>query len=77
MLSVKQGGIKYHFLSLWYDSTWDWTQVSRAIGEHSNRYAQILTKHNFAILKKAEVIACKLLGNTFLEVDKISSKLLS
>ena len=37
MLSVKQGSIKYHFLSLWYDSTWDWTQVSRAIGEHSNR----------------------------------------
>ena len=31
MLSVKQGGIKYHFLSLWYDSTWDWTQVSRAV----------------------------------------------
>ena len=31
MLSAKQGGIKYHFLSLWYDSTWDWTQVSRAI----------------------------------------------
>ena len=30
MLSVKQGGIKYHFLSLWYDSTWDWTPVSRA-----------------------------------------------
>ena len=23
MLSVKQGGINYHFLSLWYDSTWD------------------------------------------------------
>ena len=23
MLSVKQGGIKYHFLRLWYDSTWD------------------------------------------------------
>ena len=36
MLSAKQGIIKYHFLSLWYDSTWDWTQVSRAIGEHSN-----------------------------------------
>ena len=35
MLSVKQGGIKYHFLSLWYDSTWDWTLVSQAIGEHS------------------------------------------
>ena len=27
-------GIKYHFLSLWYDSTWDWTPVSRTIGEH-------------------------------------------
>ena len=25
MLSVKQGGIKYHFLSLWYDLTKDWT----------------------------------------------------
>ena len=25
MLSVKQGGIKYHFLSPWYDTTWDWT----------------------------------------------------
>ena len=23
MLSVKLGGIKYHSLSLWYDSTWD------------------------------------------------------
>ena len=22
MLSDKQGGIKYHFLSLWYDLTW-------------------------------------------------------
>ena len=41
MLSVKQGGIKYHFLSLWHDSTWDWTQVSRAIGEHSNRLANL------------------------------------
>ena len=40
MLSAKQGGIKYHFLSLWYDSTWDWTQVSRAIGEHSNPYGE-------------------------------------
>ena len=38
MLCVKQGGIKYHFLSLWYDSTWDWTQVSRDISEHSNRW---------------------------------------
>ena len=25
MLRVKQGGTKYHFLSRWCDSTWDWT----------------------------------------------------
>ena len=36
MLRVKQDGIKYHFLSLWYDSTLDWTPVYQAIGEHSN-----------------------------------------
>ena len=34
MLSVKQGSIKYYFLSIWYDSTWDWTLIYRAIGEH-------------------------------------------
>ena len=34
MLSVKQGGIKYHFVNIWCDSAWDWTQVFRAIGEH-------------------------------------------
>ena len=34
MLSVKQDGIKYHFLSFLYDSTWDWTQVYSTIGEH-------------------------------------------
>ena len=28
MLRVKQGDIKYDFLSLWYDSTRDWTLVS-------------------------------------------------
>ena len=33
MLSVKQGGIKYHFLSLLYDLTWDWSLVSQTIGE--------------------------------------------
>ena len=26
VLSAKQGSIKYHSLSLWYDLTWDWTQ---------------------------------------------------
>ena len=34
MLSIRQGGIKYHFLSLWYESTLVWTPVSRTIGEH-------------------------------------------
>ena len=40
MLSVKQGGIKYQFLSLWYDSTHDWTPVYRTIGLRSNHYAK-------------------------------------
>ena len=40
MLSVKQGDT-YQFLSLWYDSTGDWTQVSRIITEHSNHYANV------------------------------------
>ena len=35
MLSVKQGDIKYHFFSLWYDSTLDWMPVPPAIGEYS------------------------------------------
>ena len=33
MLSAKQGDIKYHFLSLWYDLTRDWTPVSCTIGK--------------------------------------------
>ena len=37
MLGVKQGIIKYHFLA--FSTTWDWTPVSRTIGEHSNHYA--------------------------------------
>ena len=34
MLSFKQGSIKHHSLSLWYNSTWDWTLVSQTIGKH-------------------------------------------
>ena len=41
MLNVKQRGIKYHFLSLWYDSFGDWTSVSPTIGERSNHYIYI------------------------------------
>ena len=37
MLSVKQGGIKYHFKSFRYDSAWKWTPVSQTIGEHSTQ----------------------------------------
>ena len=33
MLNVKQE-IKYYFFSLLYYSTWDWTPVTQAIGEH-------------------------------------------
>ena len=57
MLSVKQGGIKYHFLNLWYDSTWDWTRDFRAIGKNSNSYANTLHK-----------LVCKSLMNRFLSV---------
>ena len=39
LLRVKQAGIKYHFLSLWYDSTWYWSPVCPAIGERFNHYA--------------------------------------
>ena len=39
MLSVKQGVIKYRYLSLCYDATWDWTLVSRVIGELSTHLA--------------------------------------
>ena len=39
MLSVRQGDIKYHFLSLWYDSTWDWTPVSRTTRKLSTHSA--------------------------------------
>ena len=37
--SVKQGGFKYHFKSLWYDATWDWTQVSRTINQLPTNYS--------------------------------------
>ena len=52
MLSIKQGGIKYHFKSLWYDATWDWTQVSRTISEHSIHLANkpIVKKHKIYTL---------------------------
>ena len=44
-LSVKQVTIKYHFLSLWYDSTWDWTPVSRTTGDHSDQIYKHKWRH--------------------------------
>ena len=35
-LSAKKGSIWYHFLSLWYESTWDWILVTQSIDKHSN-----------------------------------------
>ena len=76
VLSVKQGGIKYHFLSLWYDSTWDWAQVSWTIGEHSNHYAncpvhiiKFNIKHLFAQLKG--FMWSKRLNSSIWSIDKI------
>ena len=40
--SVKQGGIKYHFKSLWYDVTRERTQVSQPIGEHSTHSTELI-----------------------------------
>ena len=33
-LIAKQVGIKYHFFSLWYDSTWKRTPISKTIDKH-------------------------------------------
>ena len=55
MLSVKQEGIKYHFLSLWEDLTWDWTPVSLTIGKHSTHF--VLVYLIVLILKTQGLIA--------------------
>ena len=44
VLRAKQYGIKNHFLSLWSDSTWDRTSVSRTIGEHSTQLTNYYLK---------------------------------
>ena len=41
------------FLSLWYDSTRDWTLVFRTTGEHSNDYA------NGSVYKEISHMICK------------------
>ena len=58
MLSIKQGGIKYHFLTLWYDSTWDWTQVSWAIMPMSKKsslgFIYLLNPSMISIFKQSK-----------------------
>ena len=51
MLSVKQRGIKYYFLSLWYDSNEDWTHFSGTIAKHSYHYANWLVHYVYMYLK--------------------------
>ena len=58
MLSVKQGGFKYPFLSLWYDSTWDWTPVSRTIGEYYNHYANTCSYFCLILLTDWVFVQC-------------------
>ena len=53
ILSIKQGGIKHHFLSLWNDSTWYWT-----IGEHST-YAKLFALDKNAWYCRNEIIYIK------------------
>ena len=57
MLSVKQGRIKYHFLSLWYDLIWDWTQVSQAIGEHSHYQSNVWYKTSKQVSYHGNVVS--------------------
>ena len=35
VLIAQQGSLKYHFLSVWFDSTKDWTPGFPTSGEHS------------------------------------------
>ena len=66
MLSVKQRGIKYHILSLWNDSTYDWTPVSRTTGEHSNHYAN--GPYLSVCISKSKKIICFSFSRTDVEL---------
>ena len=71
LLSVKQGGIKYHFWSLWYDSTWDWTPISRTIYSCANKWLlnrNVYFKPNiqFALFFSITVRESRLISASFL-----------
>ena len=46
---IKEGDIKYHFLSLWYDNTWIWSPFSVAIREHSTPWKQHLPQQQLYV----------------------------
>ena len=47
MLGFKQGGMKYHLLCFWYNSTWDWNLVSQVTGEHSTPWQEPISNDFF------------------------------
>ena len=75
MLNVKQGGIKYHLLSLWYDTTWDLTLVSRAIGEHSTQWVnKIMIKKEGNFKKETESLLLAAQNNV-IKTNNIKAKI--
>ena len=60
MVSVKQGGIKYHFLSLWYDSTWDFVMAFASM--QREKMEQMLQAYGF--LKEPVTTTMMLYKNT-------------
>ena len=55
MLSVQQRGIKYHFLSLWYDLTCDWTLAFQTIGKHSTLTSGLVVSIKVSSLGQIEL----------------------
>ena len=66
MLSVKQGGIKNDFLSLWYNSTRDWTPVSWAIGKQFTHYIYYVDAYMNLVFMKSFVVSTFLLMQIFI-----------
>ena len=63
-LLYKQGGIKYNFLSFWYDPTWDWNPVLRTIDEGCSLYFKIFLHNQFKSLKRRTYIDIRMSGRT-------------
>ena len=67
LYSAKCGNIKYHFLSLWYDSTWDWTLVSWTIGEHSTHH-----HHHVVLLARISLTLSRHFSQSFIASGRSS-----